>query len=216
MHPFIPYLQQRLGQSLPGPTAQRLMAPRFAGGELRSFVAPDHARRSAVLALICEKESTLSLLLTLRSERLASHKGQFSFPGGRMEEGESTLQTALRETEEEVGITPDHVQVLGALSELYTPPSNSQIFPIVAYCNDLPTLQHSPHEVQETRLVALDDLLHRHAVEEEWDYRGTIMTVPFWRLDHPTPLWGATAIIISELVAMYQDWLDTQQTRAHS
>ncbi len=216
MHPFIAFLETRLRSALPGAEAQRIMAPRFANGEMRSFTPPHDARPSAVLALMCEEHDELCIVLTLRSERLGSHKGQFSFPGGRMESNESDIEAALRETEEEIGIERSHVQVIGRLSDLYTPPSNSHIFPVVAYCNELPEIKHNPHEVDDIRIVPLSKLLHEHAIEEEWNYRGADMRVPLWRLDHPTPLWGATAIIVSELVSLYQDWMRSGNQQQHS
>ena len=224
MHPFVSYLQTIVSptetppagsgealpehaQRLPGAAAQRRLAPRFAHGEVRSFTSPATARRSAVLAILCMSNGELSLVLTLRSQHLPSHKGQFSFPGGRMEEGESVVQAALRETEEELGLDISQLRVLGHLTNLYTPPSNSSIYPVVAWCDQLPPTAHSPHEVEEVHVVALRDLRFDRLVEEEWELRGERMTVPFWRLEHSTPLWGATAIIISELMSIYEDWL---------
>lgn len=208
MHPFAIYLAQRLANGLPGFEAQRRMAPRFEQGKLRSFASPPDSRHSAVLALLTQADDTLSVLLTLRSNDLATHKGQLSFPGGKMEEGESYTEAALRETFEEVGIAPTHVHILGELSELYTPPSNSTIHPVVGWCGQLPPLSLSAREVQESLLVPVP-YLHdeNNIIEEEWDYRGTRMTVPFWRVHPTTPLWGATAVMLSELVALYDEWM---------
>ena len=204
---FIEFLRVRLTQPLPGVDAQRKMAPRFDGGKYRSFNAPDTARHSAVLALLIVSNNHASILLTLRSHLLPTHKGQLSFPGGRIEEGESYEDAALRETNEEVGIDTSHIEVLGRLSELYTPPSNSTIHPVVAYCTHFPEMNHSTGEVEESFFVSLDELAEENSIHhEEWNYNNQPMTVPLWKVHHTVPLWGATAIMLSELMALYNEW----------
>ncbi|MBL7997768.1 MAG: CoA pyrophosphatase [Candidatus Kapabacteria bacterium] len=208
MHRFAEYLTTRLREPLPGFEAQSRMAPRFPNGRLRSFEAPPTAKKSAVLALLHIHNETLSLFFTLRSAGLTNHKGQISFPGGRMDGGESTVQTALRETREETGIAESGIAILGSLSQLYTPPSNSAIHPVVGWMPELPDLQINPDEVDECFSVGLD-ALHSPAniSEEEWNYNGTPMTVPLWRVHPAVPLWGATAIIVGELTYLYGEWL---------
>lgn len=208
MHSFAEYLQTRLQQPLPGFHAQSRMAPRFENGKLRSFDSPPDSKHSAVLALLTINNDALSVLLTLRSNDLKSHKGQISFPGGRMDVGETYEQTALRETLEEVGIAKHCITLIGRLSDLYTPPSNSSIHPIVGWCSTLPPFVINLHEVQECFTVPLATLHSaENLTEEEWEYRNQRMTVPYWKVHPTTPLWGATAVILSELMALYSDWL---------
>jgi 8-oxo-dGTP pyrophosphatase MutT (NUDIX family) len=126
-----------------------------------------------------------------------------------MDTGETYEQTALRETFEEVGIPEQHITLLGRLSDVYTPPSNSSIHPIVGWCESLPTLIVSEREVDECFTVPLQ-MLHsaEHLTEEEWEYRNQRMTVPFWKVHPTTPLWGATAVMLSELIELYSQWLE--------
>ncbi|MBL7976276.1 MAG: CoA pyrophosphatase [Candidatus Kapabacteria bacterium] len=211
MHPFANYLDTRLQHALPGMEAQRRMAPRFENGSVRSFDAPPNSKHSAVLALLTMVNDEISVVLTLRSNNLPSHKGQISFPGGRMDDGETYEQTALRETFEEIGIPEHTITILGRLSDLYTPPSNSSIHPVVGWCSELPQLTLSQSEVDECFTVPLH-MLHsaEHVTEEEWEYRNQRMTVPFWKVHPTTPLWGATAVMLSELMELYSQWLATQ------
>ncbi|MFM2133166.1 MAG: hypothetical protein RL156_447 [Bacteroidota bacterium] len=216
MHPFAEHFLQHAPTSLPGRSAQQKLAPRFADGSYRSFDAPADARQNAVLLTLCPHGAEPAMLLTLRSAHLPTHKGQWSFPGGRIENGETVVEAALRETSEEVGIASASLRVLGRLTSLYTPPSHSIIHPVVAWWNtggieheqgSAASLLHcNADEVEEALVVPLSALHHEHAVEEEWDYQGNRVVVPQWKIHPRAPLWGATAIIVSEFMEMYSAW----------
>ncbi|RPI68420.1 MAG: CoA pyrophosphatase, partial [Ignavibacteriae bacterium] len=104
------------------------MVPYAPDVELRLKNPPATARKSAVLVPLLIREGGLpDVMFTLRSDTLRSHSGQISFPGGRMDEGEDAVTAALREMQEETGVEPESVMVLGALSDLYIPPSNSAV-----------------------------------------------------------------------------------------
>jgi 8-oxo-dGTP pyrophosphatase MutT (NUDIX family) len=210
MHPFAEHLKYRLTETLPGFEAQKNMAPVFEHGSYRSFQSPPTAKHSAVLLLLHPEESQkddISVLLTLRASSLNHHKGQWSLPGGRSEQGETYIETALRETNEEVGISHSQIQILGELSELYTPPSNSAIHPIVGWCGNLPSLVLSQEEVDIAQSVAIDYLADRNNIRwETRRYNDLTMNTPQWSF-HPTvPLWGATAIILAEMLSLYNEW----------
>jgi 8-oxo-dGTP pyrophosphatase MutT (NUDIX family) len=159
-----------------------------------------------VLALIHADGTVPAVLLTLRSSRLAVHRGQISFPGGRMENGESPEDAALRETSEEVGIAVP-ISLLGRLSPLYVPPSNSHIIPIVGAIRDVPPLTLQTNEVEEAFAVRFDELLQPGRLKSERRMRGNVMVeAPFWDV-HPTAqLWGATAMMMSELLALFEEF----------
>ncbi|MBZ0097695.1 MAG: CoA pyrophosphatase, partial [Taibaiella sp.] len=116
---IIEQLKLRLMQPLPGPAAQNRMASRVR--PLPSEL-PEDARQSAVLALLFPLEEELNLMLIKRVEDGKPHSGQISFPGGRRDPEDESLQvTALRETFEEVGIPSSSIEILGKLSQLYIP-----------------------------------------------------------------------------------------------
>ena len=208
MHPFAHFFRDHASRSLPGFAAQQRMAPRLPDGSYRSFTASSDARRNAVMLVLCEHEQKLCMMLTLRSSLLPTHKGQWSFPGGRMERDETIEQTALRETHEEVGVPSSSLHVLGQLSSLYTPPSNSTIYPVVAWWDGKDEIIRNPDEVE----IVLDDVHHHKAVHEEWLIQETSMTVPLWKIHTAAPLWGATAIIVSEFMHLFCEWQDMIQS----
>ncbi|MFM8437065.1 MAG: NUDIX hydrolase [Candidatus Kapaibacterium sp.] len=221
MHPFAEHFLLHAQSPRPGRGAQERMAPRrLADGSFRSFEMPAGARENAVLLVLCEAGDGPAILLTLRSAHVNTHKGQWSLPGGRMEAGETIVEAALRETEEEVGIAKESLQVLGRLTSLYTPPSHSIIHPVVAWWSGSDRMKSNAVEVEETLLAPVSSLFHHHAIEEEWDYQGTPMIVPQWKIHPRAPLWGATAIIVSEFMTEYTDWLhrttDTARNREGS
>lgn len=209
MHPFITYLRTRLLKPLPGSAAQSIMAPVPHNEKPPEVSIPLDASQNAVLILFSISAGrSLEMLYTLRSDKLLSHKGQISFPGGRTEAGEQPEDTALRESHEEVGIEPDRVSLLGGLSPLYVPPSNNVINPVVGYVNTLPKLCLQESEVAEAFTIALDELISEARLHNElWQLRGQSFSVPYWDV-HATPLWGATAMITSEVIELYKEYLE--------
>jgi mutator protein MutT len=204
--PFIRAFQSLLNSPLPGTEAQRIMAPRpltpGMGPVLLSDV-PETARRNAVsLCLTGSSLHDLEFILTLRSSTLPNHAGQLSLPGGGIELGETPEQAALREMHEEVGITQTVQQVLGTLTPIFVPHSNNFIHTIVTWKQSSVPFVLQPSEVDEAFYVKAKDLLDdRLLTTEVWNLRGITMEVPFWNV-HATPLWGATAMILSEFVEL--------------
>lgn len=202
---FTELLEQKLSEAKPGYEAQRIMAPLFQNREYRSFTPTNDAKSSAVLLLLVFFEDTWQVLLTLRSEKLNSHKGQISFPGGRVEQGESFKETAVRETFEEVGLDASNYEILGSLSELFVPPSNTVIQPFVAAMFGKPELKINQSEVEEAFFIPLSKLMDdSYLKREDWTINGWTMEVPFWDIHPKTPLWGATAIMLSEFIEIFK------------
>ena len=167
---------------------------------------PVNARNSSVLLLIYPNdEGELEILLTLRSHDI-DHGGQISFPGGRADEGESHVDTALREAREEVGIPRQEISVIGTLTELYIQHSNNHVVPVVGYLGKPPELKLDRREVEEAFSVELDSLLNKkNLTVEDWDLRNYRFRVPYWDV-HQVPLWGATAMMLSEFLELYREW----------
>lgn len=208
MQKLINFLTDRLSGKLPGTHSQLAMAPEpLDGGGEREMDPPEHASRSSVLLLMFPNdEGNPELVLTLRSHDI-DHGGQISFPGGRAEGQERVRQTALRETREEIGISPEDITIIGELSELYVSNSNNLVIPVVGYTNSRPIFTMNPAEVEEVFAVELDSLLHKKNIAvEDWDLHSYTYRVPYWDV-HPVPLWGATAMMLNEFLDLYREFL---------
>lgn len=172
---------------------------------------PDSARPSAVLFLLFGEETNPHLLLIQRTADGRAHSGQISAPGGRWEPADADLRTtALRETEEEVGIAPKDVDVLGALTPLYIPVSNFLVHPFVGYACALPPLSPSAHEVHRTLEVPLAALFSPSAkIQTEvrpTSAPGLVLNVPAYKLEgDESIIWGATAMMLAELEAVISE-----------
>jgi 8-oxo-dGTP pyrophosphatase MutT (NUDIX family) len=138
--------------------------------DLTRFMPPEDSdpRRGAVLMLFGEGPEGPDLLLTERAHHMRSHPGQVSFPGGAIDADETPLQAAVREAEEETGLDPGGVEVFAELPELWLPPSNYAVTPILAWWREpSPVSVMSPDEVHEVYRVPLRELLapeHRISV----------------------------------------------------
>jgi 8-oxo-dGTP pyrophosphatase MutT (NUDIX family) len=182
---------------------------------------PDAVRQSAVLALLHRRADrasildALSLVFTLRPNSLRHHAGQISFPGGGAEPDDDALvTTALRETSEELGIRTDTVRILGELTALYIAPSRNLVHPFVGWLPQLPPLNPDPVEVSEILDMPLRYLLdpanlgHHTWHRETETLRAPCYAIPAGvveQLDQHHPeihIWGATAMILSELLAI--------------
>ena len=126
------------------------------------------------------------------------HSGQISLPGGAREGDETPLQTALRETREELGVEAP-VEVMGRLASIYIPPSDFEVHPFVGYIDERPAWQPDAAEVMEVIDCPLAWLLDDgRKIVEDWEYCGLKMRVPWYDVGG-YKVWGATAIILSEL-----------------
>ncbi|HEX7070919.1 MAG TPA: CoA pyrophosphatase [Rhodothermales bacterium] len=176
------------------------MAPSTRARAEHLSVQGKSCRDAAVLAILYPGAAGPSLVLTLRHADLPAHAGQVSFPGGARDPGEELSATALRETEEEIGLDPDQVKILGPLTPLYVPPSGFCIYPFVGAVEELPALRPFEREVSAVLHVPLSHLLSANTrVTEEWVLRGEPVTVPFYRYE-THKVWGATAMILAELL----------------
>lgn len=196
-------VQRALAGPRPGPAAQWHMAPQPRAGQETYFEPPPNCRQGSVLILLYPRAGQLQLVLTRRTEQVRYHKGQVSLPGGAQHPGEPLVQTALRETGEEIGIPTRDIRVLGELTPLYVPVSGYCIHPFVGYLEDAPVLKPDPVEVAEVLEVALDELMDPAARRVEFweDGEGPGRRVPCFRV-RGWVVWGATAMILSELIAM--------------
>ena len=173
------------------------MSPIPRGWEKRA----SRPRRAAVMILVYPGgDDRLNMALTLRRADLRGHSGQVSFPGGQQEPQDETLaDTAVRETCEEVGICREHVHILGALPKFYIPTSHYDVYPTIARCDATPRFQANPAEVEEIFSLALCDLLHpKFKREETWQIEDRDVRVPYYAVKGHK-VWGATAIMLSEL-----------------
>ncbi|MDO9495662.1 MAG: CoA pyrophosphatase [Nocardioides sp.] len=178
--------------------------------ELTRFMPPEgsDARRGAVLMLFGEGPHGPDLLLTERAHHMRSHPGQVSFPGGTLDPGETPHEAALREAQEETGLDPAGVDVFAELPELWLPPSNFAVTPVLAWWREQsPVSVVSPDEVHAIYRVPLSELTeptHRIAVRHPSGWVGPGFLIGD---DRDVILWGFTAGIIARLF-QFLEWAE--------
>jgi 8-oxo-dGTP pyrophosphatase MutT (NUDIX family) len=175
-------------------------AREITADDLTKFVPPEDAvtRRGAVLLLFGQHRD---LLLTERAHDMRSHPGQVSFPGGSIDPGETPREAALREAEEETGLRAEGVEVFAELPNLWLPPSNFEVTPILGWwAKESPVGVVDPAEVHAVYRVPLEELLdppHRVSVLHPSGWMGPGFLIG---PEHDVLLWGFTAGIISRLL----------------
>ncbi|MBL3655964.1 NUDIX hydrolase [Fulvivirga sediminis] len=203
---FIDKLQNRLKSPLPGANAQRIMMPAESTEERFNLDKKD-VRLGGVMVLFYEKEDGIYLPLTQRHDYKGTHGGQVSLPGGKWEEEDENLEaTALRETHEEIGISPDDVTVIGKLSDLYIPPSNFRVSPFIGYTSRKPNFNIDTYEVKElleTPVNVLEDKAYRK--QKDILVRSHLrLKAPYFDVNGKV-VWGATAMMLAELVSLIDE-----------
>ena len=163
------------------------------------------ARPAAVLVPLIAHHSGLTILLTQRTQHLAHHAGQVSFPGGRAEdEDNGPIATALRESQEEIGLAPENVEILGFL-ERYKTVTGFMVTPVVGLVKPPLALQADPHEVDKVFEVPLDFLLdrtnhqrHSRMFKGQRRYYYALLYGDYY-------IWGATAAMLIGFVRTITD-----------
>lgn len=205
---FIVRLQQRLLEPLPGAMAHEVMRATPVGKVLPRFEHKLPPRPGSVLILLYPDREKIVFPLIQRPEYAGAHSGQVSLPGGKAEPGEDTISTALREGEEEIGISVADVKVLGKLSEFFVIPSNFLVTPVIGYVDSIPSLTPDAVEVERILYGNVPDLVDAHAIKsKEILAAGRFaMQAPYFDVEGQV-VWGATAMMLNEFRTVLREVL---------
>jgi len=198
-------LKLNLTKPLPGLSVQYEMAPVSRREQLVHYSTNTPPRESAVLALLYPEKDETMLVIMKRAEDQSVHSGQISFPGGQAEPFDvDGAATALRETEEELGIDKTLIHVIGNLTPVYISPSNFNVIPFVGFMSDKPIFRIN-EEVDRVITVSVSDLLAPGSkVTRKVNTRYVKeLEVPCFLVEGEI-LWGATAMMINELLEIYK------------
>jgi len=199
-------LKEAILSELPGISAHVKMLPQFRSEQIETlsdYIIPDSAVTASVVCLIYPHENQHYFLLMKRVTYPGVHSGQISFPGGKLESGETFMEAALRETEEETGIQLLEKDVLGQLSDIYIPPSNFHVKPFVCFLPLKPTFEMDPKEVEYLIEARLSDLVNEELVKnQKMETRGVSFIAPYFDLNDEV-VWGATAAMLSEVKDLF-------------
>jgi 8-oxo-dGTP pyrophosphatase MutT (NUDIX family) len=194
----LPNFDWRAAQTKMGIGGRVMGRPREMEGE---------GRRSAVMLLLYPHDGQVMVVYTLRPKSLRTHSGQISFPGGRIDDGETASEAALREVWEELGIKPTDIQLIGSLAKLYIPPSDFFVEPFVGWCAARPDFRPNPSEVAALIEVSLDKLLDpttRQIEKRRFPvFDNAERDVPFFAVDE-YKIWGATALMTGEFLERWK------------
>jgi len=192
-------LANQLKNPLPGSMAHEPLRATPIGTIKPKFEHQVHPKPGSVLILLYEEEGKILFPLTKRPDYLGTHGGQISLPGGKAEPGESIFDTALREAEEEIGVSAKQIEILGTLSEFFVIPSNFMVTPVVGFLKGSPKFNPDPKEVVKILHGSLDELVLDDAVRTKEILAAKMfpMLAPHFEIEEEV-VWGATAMILNE------------------
>lgn len=197
-------LRDRLKRPLPGIEAHQAVMSYVRDTAQEVKQSRSDYREGAVLMLLYPHNGVMHTSLILRQSYKGVHSGQVAFPGGRRDPGDPDLTyTALREAQEEVGLSPEHVEIIGSLSDIFIPPSNFLVSPFIGFSAYRPDFIADPREVAAILETPIDSFLKEDAIT----YRkvmlsnGVRLKVQCFALGDQI-VWGATAMMLAEFRAL--------------
>ncbi|MEN9908285.1 MAG: hypothetical protein RLZZ540_1434 [Bacteroidota bacterium] len=199
---FLKFIPQLIQEELPAAVSHEKMMPLQRKELLEKINFKEiNPKEAAVTMLFYPKNKETHLVLIVRNSYQGVHSAQIAFPGGKFEPEDTDFQTtALRETEEEVGISRDKIEIIKAFSSLYIPPSNFMVYPFLGICKE--EIQFVPDAVEVASIIELpltvfmdDSIL---TIENLSTSYASLIEVPAFKIDGHI-VWGATAMMLSEL-----------------
>jgi 8-oxo-dGTP pyrophosphatase MutT (NUDIX family) len=193
----IELIRHELRKPLPGEESHNKMAP-----VTRSPINTDMSfQRGGVLVLLYPYDNRPNVVFMKRVEDNTPHSAQISFPGGRFESADKSLQvTALRETEEELRIPATRIEIIGHLTPLEIQVSNVEVKPFVGVSYNKPHFKPNPEEVDYLIEVNLKDMLKPDIIQKKNEFiKGIRIEIPYYNIRN-NHIWGATAMILSEFL----------------
>jgi 8-oxo-dGTP pyrophosphatase MutT (NUDIX family) len=199
---FLQYVPKLIDTDLPALEAHLKMVPLERRDSLTIDITETVSfKTAAVLMLLYPKSEKTHLVLIVRNTYKGVHSAQIAFPGGKQEPEDYNLEaTAMRETFEEVGVSPDKIEILKPFTQVYIPPSNFMVHPFFGICKEDISFIPDPSEVAEIIELPLSVFLNDAIVVEtqmSTSYSNSI-TIPAFKIENHI-VWGATAMMLSEL-----------------
>ena len=194
---FITQLKITINKDLPGEESHQKMRVIYDQSIELPF-SKNNSTQAAVLILLYLADNEIYFFLTKRTDELKHHKGQISLPGGTQEGNEKLIDTALRETQEEIGINKTSISIIGTITPLFVPVTGFMIYPFIGYSLNKLDPKPDPVEVATIFSVNISDLLNKeNRTTEQRNIRGYDVQVPYFKLND-YQVWGATSMILSE------------------
>lgn len=173
----------------------------------KNDIPANYKPASVLLGFWPMEDDRVELVLTKRSYKLSSHSGQVSFPGGRVDAGETYEQAALREVHEELGIQPDSVRIMGRLDDAWSR-FGHHVIPFVGWLDERPKITPNPHEVAEVLIADMETIMRPEAEKDhkvvfpKGDKNTHIVTAFEWEGGY---VWGLSADLLLELILWIRD-----------
>jgi 8-oxo-dGTP pyrophosphatase MutT (NUDIX family) len=200
---FPDLLKNEILKGLPGTEVQWQMAS--SDRMLRNFprMPGKDALAAAVLILLFPDKGSIHTVLMQRHDYKGVHGGQISLPGGKRElSDENIIRTAIREANEETGVDPSKISVIGTLTPLFIPVSKMIVTPVVGWTEEKPAFNHQPEEVVFLIDIDLRILLDPSIVKTKpFEIRGDMIDIKYFDYEGNI-VWGATAMILHELLTI--------------
>ena len=189
-----------MNKKLPGKSSHEEMMVR----PKQKFLKKKDPFSAAVLILLYPLGNNWYFYLTKRTKTVEHHKGQISLPGGMLEKGESSQKAAIRETYEELGIKPQGIKIIGALTPFYIPVSGFNVFPFVGWIAQCPKLEVQSKEVSKVFAPSVSTLMNpKNKKIKRSTMLGQKVEIPFFDLRNEM-VWGATSMILSEFKSILE------------